>query len=80
MNISAYYSDGRSYVNCECVNGFAFRYAALWVKSALLPVICAILAQLREYCVHLTVSNTSCRTKIPPGSADSYSRFMGSTA
>lgn len=51
MNISAFCSNGIVFVNCECINGYAFKNAASWVKSALLPVICAIFDQLRDYYV-----------------------------
>lgn len=71
MNISAFCSDDEVFVNCECIKGIAFRNAVLWVKSALIPVICAILVQLRDYCVHFTVLNTSCRTQILPERASS---------
>lgn len=40
INISAFTSRGGVYANCECIKGFAFKNAALWVECALLPVIC----------------------------------------
>ena len=52
MNISAFSAGGSVYMNCECVNGYAFENAIVWVKSALLPVICAIFGLLRGYCAH----------------------------
>jgi len=63
MNISAFCSYDKAYVKCDHIKGIAHGNAAIWVKSALLPVICAILAQLRDYCVHFSVSNTSRRTQ-----------------
>jgi ribose/xylose/arabinose/galactoside ABC-type transport system permease subunit len=52
MNISVFCSKGSVYTNCECVKGCAFKNAALWVKCALLPHICAIFGLLRGYCAH----------------------------
>jgi hypothetical protein len=50
MDILAFCSNGNLYVNFENAKGIALRYAAPEVESALLPVICANLAQLRDQC------------------------------
>jgi hypothetical protein len=66
MNISAFCSNGNVYLNCENVKGIAHKNAASGVESALLPVICADLAQLRDQCAHFTGSNTSRRKRMTP--------------
>ncbi len=52
MNISAFYSNGSVYKNCECIKGYAFKNAAVGVKYALLPVICANSGLLQDHCAH----------------------------
>lgn len=52
MNISVFYSNGNVYVNCECIKGHTFKNAALWVKSALLPILCANFGLSRDNYVH----------------------------
>lgn len=52
MKISAFYSNGDVYMNCECVSGFAFNYAVSRQESVNLPVICAYFANLRDNCAH----------------------------
>lgn len=53
MNLSAFYSNGKVYMNCECIEGKAFKNAALWVKCAFLPVICADFGLLQIRYTHL---------------------------
>lgn len=52
MNITAFASLGNVYANCEWIKGFAFKNAALWVKCALLPVICAGFGLSQDNCAH----------------------------
>ncbi len=52
MNICTFYHNGILSVSCECIKGYAFKNAVLWVKSALLPVICSGFGSLRDHCVH----------------------------
>lgn len=80
MNIAAFCSNGNACVKCEHIKGIAYKYAALGVESALLPVICAILALLREYCAFFSVSDTSRRKHMPPGKANSDACFAASAA
>jgi len=42
MNILTFADNGNMYVDFRCVESFAFKYAALRAKSALLQVICAV--------------------------------------
>lgn len=53
MNVSTFYNNGNVYVNCECIHGYAYKNAAIWVKSALLLVICANYGYLRDFYAHL---------------------------
>ena len=53
MNISFFCCSGNVYRNCECIKGFAFKNTAVWVKCALLPVICAGFGILKGNCAHL---------------------------
>jgi len=67
MNMAAYYSNSEAYVKCEHVKGIAHLKAASGVNSALLPVICANLDLLREYCALFSVSDTSRRKHMLSG-------------
>ena len=52
MNVCIFNINGIVYINCEYIKGFTFNNMMLGVKSALLPVICANIGQVRDYFVH----------------------------
>ncbi len=54
MNLSVFSSNDHVFVNCECIKGYAFKNALLWVNCALLPVICAIFKVSQDNCAHLS--------------------------
>ena len=51
MNVSTLNNNGKVYINCENIKGYAFNNVMSGEKSALLPVICANFGQLRDFCV-----------------------------
>lgn len=53
MIIKSFVSNGDVFSNFECVTGYAYVNAVLWVKSALLSVICAVFGLSQDSCVHL---------------------------
>ena len=54
MNISVFAQNDNVFSNCECIKGYAFKNAAVWVKCALLPVICANFGQSGDSCAHFS--------------------------
>ena len=52
MNIKRFASEDNVFVNYECIKGYAFKNAAAWVKSAILPVICAVWGLSGDNCAH----------------------------
>ncbi len=48
MNITSISSNGNVFVNIENIKGIAFKKAALWVKCALLSVICVVFTILQD--------------------------------
>lgn len=54
MNVTSFASGGMVLVDVECILGFSFTDAALWVEFTLLPVICAAMAQLQAKFTHFS--------------------------
>lgn len=52
MNITLFAGQENVFANCECIKGFAFKNATLWVKCALLPVICTGFGLSQDNCAH----------------------------
>lgn len=52
MHITTFVLDDEVFVNFQCIFGYAFKILTLWVKSALLPVICATFGRLQDKSVH----------------------------
>lgn len=50
MNISCFSEGENVHTNYECVKGFAFANAPAREKCAVLPVICAGFAHIRDNC------------------------------
>ena len=50
MSFTVFASNNSVFINCECVQGFAFTNAALGDNCALSPVICAGFGLLRDNC------------------------------
>ncbi len=53
MNLSTIVSGGSVFNRCDMIHGISFANAAKWDRSALLPIICANFALLRDNCAHL---------------------------
>ena len=52
MNVSILNNNGKVYINCEYIKGYAFNNVMSREKSALLPVFCANFGQLRDCSVY----------------------------
>lgn len=48
MNISTFECGGKVISSLECIKGYSFDIACLWDSCAILPVICAGFAHLRD--------------------------------